>query len=167
MNTRALLRYAAIILVISVNIGCDQVSKYAVRDRLGYHEQIRLVSDNVVLMKVENTGAFLSLGDSLSPLAKSILLSALPSAALLLLVFWLFGQNSGKWAIFGLCCIAGGGIGNIYDRIVYGSVTDFLYIHYGVFPTGVFNCADMSITFGTCLIVLQQVWRSRKVGNTA
>ena len=35
MNSRALLRYAAIILVISVNIGCDQASKYAVRDRLG------------------------------------------------------------------------------------------------------------------------------------
>lgn len=162
MNIRALLRYGAIILVISVNIGCDQVSKHAVRDRLDYHEQICLVNDNVVLMKVENTGAFLSLGDSLSPMAKSILLSVLPSAALLLLVFRLFGQNSGKWALFGLCCIAGGGIGNIYDRIVYGSVTDFLYVHYGMFRTGVFNCADMSITLGVCLIAGQQVWKSRK-----
>lgn len=158
MNIRPVFRYAIIILIISVNIGCDQVSKHAVRNHMDYHEQIQLLNDNVMLIKVENSGAFLSLGDSLSPLAKSILLSVLPSATLLLLVFWLFGQNSGKWAIFGLCCIAGGGIGNIYDRIMFGSVTDFMYLHYGIFRTGIFNFADVSITFGTCLIVLQQLF---------
>lgn len=163
MNIRALLRYSVILLVILVNIGCDQVSKHAVRNHIDSHEQIQLLNDNVLLMKVENTGAFLSLGDSMSPLAKSILLSALPLAALILLVFWLFAQNHGKWAVFALCCIAGGGIGNIYDRIMYGSVTDFLFIQYGMFRTGVFNFADVSITFGTCTLLVQQLMGNKKL----
>ena len=165
MNISTLLRYVAILLVISVNIGCDQASKHAIRQHIGDHEHISIVSDNVILMKVENSGAFLSLGDSLSPLAKSILLSALPMAALILLVVWLFGQTHNKWAVFALCCIAGGGIGNIYDRIMYGSVTDFLFIQCGIFRTGVFNFADVSITFGTCLVLLQQVLGKQKGPN--
>jgi len=162
MNIRTLLRYAAIIIVISVNIGCDQVSKYAVRKNLEYHEDIQVVGEHVVLTKVENSGAFLSLGNSLSPLAKSLLLTALPAATLPFLLFWLFAHNPGKWALFGLCCIVGGGIGNIFDRIVHGSVTDFMFIQYGYFRTGIFNAADVSITFGVCLIVAQQFWKTRK-----
>ena len=50
----------------------------------------------------------------------------------------------------------GGGIGNIYDRILHGSVTDFLYIDLGgVFHTGVFNVADLCITVGISIILIQ------------
>ncbi len=158
-----ILRFAAILLLVSINIGCDQVSKFAVRNNLDYHENISLLDDNVVLTKVENSGAFLSLGDSLSPLAKSLLLTLLPTLTLTLLLVWLFRNNPGRWALFGLCCIVGGGIGNIYDRIAYGSVTDFLYIEYGFFRTGIFNMADVSITAGTLVVVLSEAFRSLKI----
>ena len=158
-----ILRFAAILLLVSINIGCDQVSKFAVRNNLDYHENISLLDDNVVLTKVENSGAFLSLGDSLSPLAKSLLLTLLPTLTLTLLLVWLFRNNPGRWALFGLCCIVGGGIGNIYDRIAYGSVTDFLYIEYGFFRTGIFNMADVSITAGTLVVVLSEAFRSLKM----
>ena len=53
----------------------------------------------------------------------------------------------------------GGGIGNIYDRFLYGSVTDFLFIDLGgVFKTGIFNIADLSVTTGMILII----WASFK-----
>ena len=51
----------------------------------------------------------------------------------------------------GLCSVAGGGIGNIFDRVMYGSVTDFLYVRVGIFQTGIFNFADVSITAGVLL----------------
>lgn len=162
MKINKILHYAAIILVVSVNIGCDQISKAVVRENLEDHEDIQVLGEHVVLTKVENSGAFLSLGDSLSPLAKSLLLTAIPSVTLLMMFFWLFAHNPGKWAIFGLCCMVGGGIGNIFDRIVYGSVTDFMFIQFGFFRTGIFNAADVSITFGMCLVVAQQVFKSRK-----
>ena len=59
-----------IMLVIFINAGCDQVSKMAVRQSVGYHEPVRLLDDNFILMKVENRGAFFGLGEDLPPVAK-------------------------------------------------------------------------------------------------
>ena len=50
--------------------------------------------------------------------------------------------------LIGLCFVIGGGVGNLFDRMVYGSVTDFLYLKFGVFQTGIFNMADVSIMTG-------------------
>ena len=63
--------------------------------------------------------------------------------------------------MIGLSFIIGGGIGNIYDRIVHGSVTDFLHIDLGLFRTGIFNMADVSIMVGMG-IVLFSMWRANK-----
>lgn len=154
MKWNNIIRYLGILTIILINIGCDQVSKAMVRNGVEYHERIPLMDDHVVLTKVGNSGAFLSLGDSLPPLAKQILLLLLPSAALFLMLFWLLAQSRlNRLTLLALCCIIGGGAGNLYDRIAYGSVTDFLYIHYGFFRTGIFNAADVSIMFGTCLLM--------------
>lgn len=146
--------------IVFANIGCDQISKSVVRGNLEYHERIQLFGDNVVLTKVENTGAFLSLGDSLDPAMKNLLLLALPVLSLMFGLGWLFFQSNklDKAALIAWCSIIGGGIGNIFDRAAHGSVTDFLYIHWGVFRTGIFNFADVSITAGVVFIVLQQLF---------
>jgi signal peptidase II len=57
--------------------------------------------------------------------------------------------------------IIGGGLGNIYDRIRFGSVTDFAHIDFVIFQTGVFNVADMSIMAGTIMIILH-AWFKKK-----
>jgi signal peptidase II len=57
--------------------------------------------------------------------------------------------------LIGLCFVIGGGVGNLFDRILYGSVTDFLYVKFGIFQTGIFNMADVSIMAGLFIILLQ------------
>ncbi len=163
MNKLKFLRNTLFLLLITVNVGCDQISKSIVRERLDYHDQIELAGEHFLLTKVENSGAFLSLGDDLSPMSKTLLLNLLPALTMLGLIIWLFLGRTGWAMALGICCIIGGGIGNIFDRIAYGSVTDFLYIHYGFFRTGIFNCADVSITFGALFIIAVQIWRSRKI----
>lgn len=164
MKFNVLFRYALILLVISVNIGCDQISKSVVRKNIKYQESIQLVNDNVVLTKVENSGAFLSMGDSLSPVMKNLLLLGLPVVTLLFGLFLLFRHSGGigRWSLIAWCSIMGGGIGNIFDRVVHGSVTDFLYIHWGFFRTGIFNMADVSITGGILAVLVLQLLESRK-----
>ena len=78
------------------------------------------------MTKVENTGAFLSSGANLPDVMKIILLQILPIIFLIYL-FWMIIVKSelGEFTIVGLAFAIGGGIGNIYDRILYGSVTDF------------------------------------------
>lgn len=161
------IRYTLLTLLIAVNIGCDQVSKSIVRENLDAHSNIQLLDDHLTLTKVENTGAFLSAGDALPPLAKTFLLSLFPALTLLALLYWLFSQRGlSRGSVFGLCCVVGGGIGNIFDRIVHGSVTDFLYVHLGFFRTGIFNCADISITGGVLLFLAYQLISAQKTLKT-
>ena len=162
MKQRNFLKYTLFLLLISANVGCDQISKSVVREHLDYHEHISLVGDHIQLTKVENSGAFLSLGDSMTPTAKAWLLNLFPALSIMAMLFWLFRVSMSKGMAFGLCCILGGGIGNIFDRIVHGSVTDFLYIQVGVLQTGIFNFADVSITGGVLFLLLLQVFGGRK-----
>jgi signal peptidase II len=65
MNTKKLLKTILILTILISNIACDQISKNIVRHKIDYNEQISLISKYLTLTKVENTGAFLSLGNSL------------------------------------------------------------------------------------------------------
>ena len=145
-----------IMLVIFINAGCDQVSKMAVRQSVGYHEPVRLLDDNFILMKVENRGAFFGLGEDLPPVAKTAGLLILPALAMLsILLFTLMRPELSKTISLSLGCIVGGGIGNLFDRFMHGSVTDFLHIDLGgIFKTGIFNLADVSIFLGMILLLL-------------
>ena len=152
---RNVLRILIIILTVSANIGCDQVSKNIVREKMGYGGSIHLLNSHLTIAKVENTGAFLSLGDSWPPLLKCVLLLALPVIAIVLgFAYLLFRFNTPRLFVIGACFIIGGGIGNIIDRMAYGSVTDFLHIRFGIFQTGIFNMADVSVMVGAGLILL-------------
>ena len=69
-------------------------------------------------------------------------------------VYTYLDKSLDKTSIIGFSLIIGGGIGNIFDRIVYGSVTDFLYLNFEFFKTGIFNIADLSVTIGMILIFI-------------
>jgi len=59
--------------------------------------------------------------------------------------------------------IIGGGISNIFDRILFGGfVTDFMNFGIGGLRTGILNFADMSITFGAILLIVVQYHKERK-----
>ncbi len=126
-----------------------------------YYGNISFLHNHVTLSKVENTGAFLSLGDALSGPLRMILLNVIPLLAVLFgLGYILAKPNINRVTLLGVILIIGGGFGNIYDRMMRGSVTDFLHINFVIFQTGVFNVADMSIMAGM-FIVLIHSWVSR------
>jgi signal peptidase II len=148
------IRTVLILMIVGVNIGCDQVSKNIVRKNVYFYDNIQLLGKHLTLTKVENSGAFLSLGATLPDFAKTLFLLTLPVIALILgLVFLLFKSDLSNQKLVGLCFIIGGGIGNLFDRWQYGSVTDFLHIQVGIFQTGIFNLADVSIIVGAFIIL--------------
>jgi signal peptidase II len=119
------------------------------------YETIHVLSDHLTLTRVENSGAFLSAGDSMSKASKQIFLTLIPIVAMVLGLVYLFLKPVSGNMLIGLCFIIGGGVGNLFDRILYGSVTDFLYVKFGIFQTGIFNMADVSIMAGLFIILLQ------------
>jgi len=148
-------RSVFIILLIIVNVALDQVSKFWIRANVEYNEIINLIGDTFIMTKVENKGAFLGMGSDLNPTVRLIVLLILPSAVLLFVLRYVFINKSiDKLSLIGFCFIIGGGLANLYDRIVYGEVTDFLHIDLGgVFRTGIFNVADMSVMLGMGLLL--------------
>ncbi|WP_169704959.1 signal peptidase II [Runella slithyformis] len=145
-----LLRNFLLLLTIIVNIGCDQITKNMVRKHISYYEHITVVRHHVTLTKVENTGAFLSLGHEWPSPLREILLVGLPILALICgLAVILYKQGLSPLFRVGASCVIGGSLGNIIDRTVRGSVTDFLHVQLGIFQTGIFNLADVSIMAGT------------------
>ena len=152
-----------IISLVILNIILDQLSKFWIRGNIAPYSDINIIADYFIITNVENSGAFLGLGSDFSPVIKSILLLALPVGVLVTVLVYVFKDTSiDKLSLIGYSSIIGGGIGNIYDRFLYGSVTDFLFIDLGgVFKTGIFNMADLSVTTGMILIV----WASFKTKN--
>lgn len=155
MATKNIIRIVLILLIITVNIGCDQFSKKIVKRSVFPYETIHVLSDHLTVTRVENSGAFLSAGDSMSKASKQIFLTLIPIIAIVVGLAYLFLKPVSKNMLVGLCFVIGGGVGNLFDRVLYGSVTDFLFVKLGIFETGIFNLADVSIMTGMFLIFLQ------------
>ncbi|WP_299338397.1 signal peptidase II [uncultured Psychroserpens sp.] len=162
-------RTAGIILIIAFNIAIDQISKVLVRANFEYGEIKQLIGDTFIMQYVENEGAFLGMGSDMNPTLKLIVLLILPTVVLGYLIYYIIKNKSlDKLSLIALCSIAGGGIANVFDRIVFGSVTDFFYIHFNdTIRTGIFNVADMSVTFGILVLLYTTIFSKKKTEQPA
>lgn len=149
-------RNILITIIVFLSIAFDQFSKIWVRNNFESYVENSIIGDVFTLIKVENTGAFLGMGSELSEIMRILLLIVLPIIVLVSITIYTYIDKSlDKISIIGFSLIIGGGIGNIFDRIVYGSVTDFLYLNFGgMIKTGIFNIADISVTTGMILILI-------------
>ena len=162
-----------ILVVIVATIAVDQISKTLVRTHIqprtefNLGERISLIGDNFIMMNVENAGAFLGMGSDLNPTLRIILLLILPILVLGFVLHYIIKDKTlDKWSLFAFASIIGGGIANVYDRIVYGSVTDFFFIDLGgVFRTGIFNMADLSVTTGMIILLLVSFKKKKENDN--
>ena len=64
-----------------------------------------------------------------------------------------------------LIIILGGSLGNLYDRIYYRAVPDFIDIHHGDFHWFVFNVADIFITIGVICLILNELFFNKDTKN--
>lgn len=157
------LRWSVLVLLLTINFGCDQITKNIVRERISEYEHISIIKDRFTLTKVENSGAFLSLGDQMPYIFRLIILTGLPLLFLGYGLYFLFSKpNLPITFQIAVCCLVGGGIGNLYDRIVHGSVTDFMHMDFHIFQTGVFNFADVSIMIGVGMLLIKSFIASKK-----
>ena len=148
-------RNILITIIVLLGIAFDQISKVWVRNNFESYIETSIVGDIFTLIKVENTGAFLGMGSELPETLRGLLLIVVPIIVLVGITVYTYLEKSlDKTSIIGFSLIIGGGVGNIFDRIVYGSVTDFLYLNFEFFKTGIFNIADLSVTTGMILILI-------------
>ena len=126
----------------------DQATKVAVRHVLPLGSPGRTFIPGVIdLVHIENTGAAFSIGRGASWLFIGCAIVAFVAACMLV-----WNNDLPFPLILSLGCVAGGGVGNMIDRLATGSVTDFLATTFIDFP--VFNVADIFVTCGVAVSML-------------
>jgi signal peptidase II len=163
MMSNHLVRFLLIVSVFATCVGCDQITKRIARERLDGNPPRSFLADTVRLVYAENPGAFLGLGGGLPPRARWLLLVAVNAgiaAGLVVVLFWHANMSHARAAACAL--LLAGAVGNLIDRVRFdGLVIDFLNLGVGPLRTGIFNVADMAITFGAVLLILPHLVRSK------
>ncbi|MCB0470774.1 MAG: signal peptidase II, partial [Flavobacteriaceae bacterium] len=119
-------------LLIIFNIVIDRVSKLFVEAKMNLGQEIELIGHKFILKYVKNEGAFLGMGSDLNPTLRILLLLVLPIAVLAYVTYYILKtKDMDKLSLIAFCCIIGGGIANVFDRLAYGEVTDFFFIDLG------------------------------------
>ena len=146
--------YAILLSVIIV----DQVSKYFVRAMISPQSSSEYLGGFFRVEHAQNKGAFLSLGAGLESRMRFWIFTVLV-AAFLAWAFWVLVRKTPRnrapmdnMAATGLALVVAGGVGNLIDRVLFESVTDFLNLGLGPVRTGIFNVADMAIVAGILLL---------------
>lgn len=157
-------RNVFIVLLIVFNIALDQITKVIVRANIEIREVIELIGDKFILTNVYNKGAFLGMGSEMNPTLRTIFLLILPTIVLTYVIYYIIKTKElDRLSLIAFCCIIGGGVANVFDRIVFGKVTDFFFIDLGgVFKTGIFNVADISVTAGMIMLLFSGIFNKKK-----
>lgn len=88
--------------------------------------------------------------------------SGIALIATILIIYWLQRQPYKKLFCAALSCILGGALGNVLDRILHGHVIDFILFHWQSWYFPAFNVADIAITIGAVLLILEEFLRVRQ-----
>ena len=83
---------------------------------------------------------------------------------IIIIILYTLWKNDNIQRYF-LVLIAGGALGNFYDRVVYTAVPDFIDLHFNGFHWFVFNVADIFITVGVCCLILVELFYNNKITN--
>ena len=132
----------------------DQLVKYRIVDTFYLYEQVSVIPSFFSLTLAYNTGAAFSF---LSDQAgwQRWFLSGVAAVVSILLVSWLRRMNRDEgWQACSMALILGGALGNLYDRVAHGYVVDFLLVYYDRWYFPSFNLADVAITMGAAMLVL-------------
>jgi signal peptidase II len=153
-----------LLLISAVVIIADRLTKTWVSAHVRLGGAIPVIPRVLRITHWTNEGAAFSLfADSASPHAVRWALVAftLLAAVVIFIVLIRLG-NQFTLTTVALALILGGAIGNVHDRIVYGSVIDFIEVHIFTYHWPDFNVADSSVVIGACLLMLDSLLPHRK-----
>ncbi|MGB6009220.1 signal peptidase II [Castellaniella sp.] len=146
---------AALLLVL-----LDQATKAWVSHSLVYAERIPVlpVFDLTLLFNTGAAFSFLADGGG----SQRWLFTGIALIAAILILRWLYTHAGQRLLCIALSCILGGALGNALDRLMHGHVVDFLLFYWRDWYFPAFNLADIAITCGAGLLILDEILRNRR-----
>ncbi len=142
------------ILLIALPFLLDRISKTKIINHQIQNDRI-YINEYINLDLVWNTGIGFGLFSSNSSIIYNFI-STLIGIILIVIIFIMIKSNFFEKILYSI--ILGGALGNLYDRIVYSAVPDFIDIHFERFHWFTFNIADIFITLGIFLLVIKELF---------
>jgi signal peptidase II len=156
-------------LIAAVVVLLDRLTKGMIKTHIGVYDTITVIPGLFNIVHTENPGiAFGLLSNATGPW-RNILLIGFSAVVLVAIAVMLLRPSNQRDSVLrtALAFILGGAFGNLYDRIVNGTVTDFVEVHAAQHYFPAFNVADSAITVGACLLLLDMWWAKEREVNHA
>jgi len=146
----------------------DRASKWIVESRVSFADAYRVIPGFFDIVHSQNRGvAFGLFNDSASEWRTiALVLVAAAAVALVSALLWNAGRME-RVSLWGFALILGGAAGNVFDRIVWGRVTDFLEFYIGAYHWPTFNVADTAIVVGSGLLLLEVLRPKRRAEHVS
>jgi signal peptidase II len=140
----------------------DRASKLWIQAQVGLYDTIEIVPGLFNIVHSENRGMAFGLGNEGATVWSRALLIVVSLAVLGFLAYSIRNNTADRWAML---LVAAGALGNLYDRVLAGQVTDFLDLYWGTYHWATFNVADMAVTLGAVWIGWNALHEGRKQGK--
>jgi signal peptidase II len=163
-------RIAALLIAGTVFL-LDRITKVWIERNVASYESFNVIPGFFDIVHTKNRGAAFGMFAEADTPIRTFLLVGVSLAVLIFISFVLLrpggsGFPTTRMTVMGLALVLGGALGNIFDRVLYGMVTDFLEFYLGEYRFAAFNVADSAITVGAGLLLLD-MWRTRNQSNVA
>jgi signal peptidase II len=144
-------------------VALDRITKHLVESRVSFFDSVHVIPGCFDIVHSTNRGAAFGLFNDAASGWRAGVLPLLSALAVITIsvVLWK-GRRLEKWLMLGLALILGGAAGNLFDRLAWGRVTDFLLFYIGQYQWPAFNVADSAIVIGSGLIALDALNPKRK-----
>ena len=154
------------LLIAALVFVLDRATKVLIERNVSIWDTHQVIPGFFNIVHTKNRGAAFGMFSNGNSELRTFLLIGVSVAVLIFVAVLLLqpsraGFSGSRTTMIGLSLVLGGAIGNIYDRIVSGMVTDFLEFYVGQWHFAAFNVADSAITVGAGLLLLD-MWMSRK-----
>jgi len=134
----------------------DQVTKALVEALIPEHATVPVFPHFLNLIHTKNAGAAFGLFSDSPSVWKTMLLVAVSSLLLAMVIGVMWRNQQLRWETgVGLALILGGALSNLFDRIRFGRVVDFIDVYFRRYHWPTFNLADGAIVVGAGLLVFQ------------
>jgi signal peptidase II len=151
------------ILIVAI----DQLTKAAVRATLPLHESVTVLPGFIDFTHVRNSGAAFGILNGVDFPFKTILIAVVATSALIGVGMYAASLAHHQLvARLGLALIIGGAAGNLIDRVIAGSVVDFVDVYWRTYHFWAFNVADSAISIGVAIMILDMLGVGGHVSKT-
>ena len=136
----------------------DQITKALVRSMVPLGSSVVVVPGLMNLTHVQNTGAAFGFLNASDIPFKTVAITVIALGAIVWVAVYTAGLARHQFLPrLGLAFIMGGAVGNLLDRVVVGSVVDFVDVYWRTYHFWAFNAADSAITVGVAIMILDML----------